>query len=133
MHFVRHDGGRPAHVADDVCDCTARAISIALERPYEEISAELLYVADRPCFESHRGLPSGAMRGYLHWLGWRFQAGDDKRLDFSVLPPGRLIVDLRKLAQRFPRHVAAVIDGTLFDLEDCRTGYVVGFYSRVGG
>lgn len=121
--LVLTDGGRSAAGFSGVAgDCATRAIAVAAERPYRLVYDELF--ARQARYVDRRGLPRrrasprpgvfhDVWRPYLAELGWRrvrpLRVGSVLRA--RDLPSGRLVVEL-------PRHLTAVIDGTVHDAFD---------------
>jgi hypothetical protein len=129
--FIRHDGGRAAAgYKGTASDCVCRAIAIATAQPYRQVYEALndAAQAERPG-RRRKGRRSGARTGvfkatyrrYLEGLGWHFTptmhigSGCRIHLRADELPPGRLIV-------KVSRHVVAVIDGVIHDLDDPSRG-----------
>lgn len=128
MNFIYHDGGRSAAgFRGSAGDCVCRAISIATGKPYAEVYGELNAEAkrERRGKRTGRGSRSSARDGvhkattarYLAALGWKWTptmgigAGCRVHLRADELPGGRLIVSLS-------RHLAAVINGAVYDTSD---------------
>lgn len=92
-------------------DCVMRAISIATEKPYEEIFNGLLIWA-----KEAKDLPDSkkVYKPFLHALGWKWKptmgigTGCKVHLKASELPKGRIICSVSK-------HLVAVIDGVIHD------------------
>jgi hypothetical protein len=138
MQFIYSDGGRKqAGFKGATGDCVTRAIAIAASRPYQEVYDGLnTYKASMRQTKRVRG--SSARTGvnkriygaYLKTRGWQWVptmgigSGCKVHLREGELPMGRLIV-------RLSGHLAAVIDGVLFDTMDCSrngTRCVYGYY-----
>jgi hypothetical protein len=132
MKFVYSDGGRSAAgFKGSAGDCVCRAISIATGRSYAEVYGELNAEArrERRGKRKGRGAKSSARNGvhkattarYLAALGWKWTptmgigTGCRVHLRADELPGGRLIVSLS-------RHLAAVVDGAIYDTEDPTRG-----------
>jgi len=126
MQFQYNDGGRSeAGYKGEVGDCVCRAISIATEKPYEEVYAELNVKAKEELTKSLGKKKSSARNGvrknlykkYLYELGWKWiptmeiGSGCKVHLRREELPFGRLIVKVSK-------HLVAVIDGVVCDTSD---------------
>jgi hypothetical protein len=141
--FVKDDGGRRrSGVArgrgrkGEAGDCAVRAIAIATRRPYREVhdaltlaavhhaaagrSAHARWARRRGVRALHadHGVAREVSGPYLEDLGWRYTStkelprGRGVHLRADELPRGRLIVQL-------PRHLVAVIDGVIHDVDDC--------------
>jgi hypothetical protein len=135
--WVKDDGGRSKSgipsAEKKVGDCVARAIAIATQRPYREVHDALVvrsvhHVATDNSsygkwtrrkggirhFDADHGCADEVYGPYLQSLGWKFTTtkGMKVHLRADALPPGRLIVHLR-------RHLAAVIDGVIHDTFNC--------------
>lgn len=141
IRFVADDGGRAAAgFRGGAGDCVTRAIAIATGLSYRE-AYDLVNEAGRA--ERHRegarrsaartGVQRTTTRSVMERLGlaWTptMQIGSGCRVHLRAdeLPSGRLIVRLSK-------HVAAVIDGTLYDTHDCSRGgtrCVYGYWQPV--
>lgn len=146
--FVQSDGGRAAAgYKGTVRDCVVRAIAIAARLPYRTAYEGLAACIKAQNAAKGEGLGrskalrrqpnsprDGVFRDYYHQyilsLGFRWTPtmaiGQGCRVHVRAdeLPPGRLIV-------KMTRHVAAVIDGVLYDLDDCSrngTRCVYGYY-----
>jgi hypothetical protein len=142
--FQYDDGGRAAAgYRGSAGDCVARAVAIAAALPYRDVYATLAAQTGRQRVSSREGKrPASARNGinvrrkwfkdYMQGLGFTWQAcmeigtGCMVHLRAEELPPGRLVVYLS-------RHVAAVIDGVLYDIHDCSregTQCVYGYWRR---
>jgi hypothetical protein len=148
--FVVDDGGRAAAgFVGDTGDCVTRAIAIAAELDYREVYDALhqgalndpklmarlqrRYGAQASRHASPRdGVFREVYDRYLQSLGWTWTptmtigSGCTVHLRADELPAGRLIVRLSK-------HLAAVVDGVVHDVEDCSregTRCVYGYWSR---
>jgi len=92
-------------------DCVARAISIATEKPYDEICNGLLIWA-----REAKDLPNSkkVYKAFLHAHGWKWKptmtigSGCKVHLKTSELPKGRIIC-------RVSKHLVAVIEGVIHD------------------
>ncbi len=129
--FVYSDGGRDAagcFKGKASGDCVTRAIAIAAELPYAVVYSAVNQAADRerPRGVKNRsnarsGVRKPTFRRYLESLGWTFVptmfigSGCQVHLRAGELPQGRLIVSLS-------HHLAAVVDGVLYDTHDCSRG-----------
>jgi len=140
IEYRYSDGGRAeAGYKGSTGDCVTRAIAIATELPYAQVYDALNELAgdERP---RARGRRSSARTGvrrpiydhFLKLLGWEWHptmqigSGCKVHLRADELPPGRLIV-------RLSRHIAAVIDGGLYDTHDSSrngTRCVYGIWSK---
>lgn len=138
MQFIYSDGGRKqAGFKGDTGDCVTRAIAIASARPYQEVY-DGLNAHKASMRQTKRVRGSSARTGvnrriydaYLKTRGWLWVPtmgigqGCKVHLRNGELPNGRLIV-------RLSGHLAAVIDGVLFDTHDCSRGgtrCVYGYY-----
>ncbi|QEG37711.1 hypothetical protein [Bythopirellula goksoeyrii] len=146
MPFVKHDGGRSdAGYRGKAGDYVIRAIAIAAGLSYLLVYAELRrrnehFRRTSRCRAARRMKSSTPRNGtnkrvydpYLLDLGftWTPTMGIGTGCRFHLhpdeLPTGRLVV-------RLSGHLAAVIDGTLYDTKDCSRGgtrCVYGFYQR---
>lgn len=127
MQFQFNDGGRSdAGYKGNAGDCVVRSIAIATGKPYQEVYdainaaavSERVGKRKRGKSSSRTGVYKGTTRKYLESLGWTWTptmligSGCKVHLRSDELPTGRLIVALSK-------HMAAVIDGVLHDLDDC--------------
>ena len=92
-------------------DCVMRAISIATEKPYDEIFNGLLIWA-----REIKDLPNSkkVYKPFLHAYGWKWKptmgigTGCKVHLKANELPKGRIICSVSK-------HLVAVIDGVIHD------------------
>lgn len=142
MRFVYDDGGRAAAGYTGTSgDCVVRAIAIATQIPYQIVynGINLAAVGERRgkrkrgVSSARNGVYKPTYRRFLHALGWSWQptmqigSGCTVHLRDNELPSGRLIVSVSK-------HLVAVLDGVLHDLDDpsrdgtrCVYGY---FYKK---
>jgi hypothetical protein len=123
MKFVYNDGGRfEAGYSYHVKDCVCRALSIISERPYREVQAELKRL-DPASPRGRAGYPK-----YLAARGFAYipvPKGEVVLLSPEELPSGRIIVAIKE-------HIAAVIDGVLYDTYDSSVNGTVrieGYYA----
>jgi hypothetical protein len=144
MRFVYDDGGRAAAgYKGTTGDCVCRAVAIATGKPYQEVYDALNEAAkvERPGAARHRrgrrssartGVFKATTRRYIESLSWQWVptmqigSGCTVHLRAEELPSGRLIVSLS-------RHIVAVINGVVHDLEDpCRDGTrcVYGYFTK---
>lgn len=120
-----NDGGRAtAGFKGSTGDCAARAIAIVTGRPYQEIYDRINELAqqERPRKGSRSSARTGVRntttRKLLAELGAEWVptmgigTGCTVHVAQNELPSGRLVVKLSG-------HVAAVIDGVLYDTHDC--------------
>lgn len=125
MRFVEHDGGRAAAgFRGSAGDCVTRAITIATEGDYREVYDALAgfrhALTGKPK-SAREGIPRKAYDAYLELVGWRWTPtmkigqGCTVHLRADELPSGRLIV-------RLSGHLAAVVDGVVYDTYDPRRG-----------
>ena len=116
IQFVQTDGGRSKYYrASSVGDCVTRAAALATGRDYKEVYDLIRRVTG----ESPRdGLTKEASRKAMEALGgvWHptmtIGSGCTVHLRADELPKGRLVVALSG-------HLAAVVDGVLYDNHDC--------------
>lgn len=150
IKFVKHDGGRAAAGYKGVTgDCVTRAICIATGFPYTIVYDRLaLGNASQRVSKHTKGRPSTGrataahgiwtkrkwFHDYMIELGFvwtptmKIGSGCKVHLRESELSKGRIIVSLS-------RHMAAVIDGILYDNYDCSregTRCVYGYYKFKG-
>lgn len=126
IEYRYSDGGRAeAGYKGSTGDCVARSIAIATELPYAHVYDALNELAGDER-QRARGRRSSARTGvrrrtydrFLKLLGWEWTptmqigSGCQVHLRADELPPGRLIV-------RLSGHIAAVVDGVLYDTYDC--------------
>lgn len=141
MKFEFNDGGRWAvGYKGSAGDCVARALAIALHRPYQEIYEDLNALATKERLGKRKRSKSNARTGvfkstykrYLLSRGWVWVPtmfigqGCKVHLRADELPAGRLIVSLSK-------HLTAVIDGVIHDTYDPSrdgTRCVYGYFIR---
>lgn len=129
MRWVYHDGGRAAAgFKGKTGDCVTRAIAIATGIPYRKVYDDLNELAklERPRngkkrSSSREGVFRRTYQRYLESLGWewvptmKIGSGCQVHMRAEELPSGRIIV-------RVSKHLAAVIDGVLYDTHDCSRG-----------
>jgi hypothetical protein len=133
MEYRRNDGGRAdAGFQGQTRDCVCRAISIALELPYDDVYLELRRLAKVHDENPRTGLSRAAYEPFLRMLGWtwhptmRIGSGCKVHLRAEELPRGRIIA-------RVSKHLVAVIDGVIQDTHDPSrdgTRCVYGYYSK---
>ena len=127
MKFQYNDGGRAAAGVGVCGDCVTRAIAVATQRPYQEISGALAarMSVQRVTKNSTRNpsVRNGVrvqrqwFKDYMASLGFRWVptmkvgGGCKVHLRESELPSGRLVV-------RVSRHCVAVLDGVIHDTHD---------------
>ena len=142
MEYVCCDGGRVgAGYKGTAGDCFVRAIAIATGEPYQDVYDEINALAaderprSRKRSSSRTGVWPHTAKRYLWARGWEWTptmhigSGCKVHMRADELPSGPLIVRLSK-------HVAAVIDGTVFDTHDPRrdgTRCVYGYFSPTKG
>lgn len=138
--FVEHDGGREASgfKGKSRGDCVTRAIAIATGKSYREVYDALNEQAkrERPRGKTKRssaanGVHRATYERYLFSLGFKFVplmgigTGCLVHVKADELPAqGRFVLSLSK-------HLAAWVDGKLFDTYDCSRGgtrCVYGYY-----
>jgi hypothetical protein len=140
--FVESDGGR--HDAGfkgkiQPGDCVCRAIAIATGKPYREVYDALNTKAkgsrkgSRKANSSARnGVHKELIKELLTEWGWEWVAlmgigtGCKVHLRADELPEGRIICSVS-------RHLVAVIDGVIYDVDDCSRGgtrCVYGYWTK---
>ena len=133
MEFNYNRGGYTRGSGLNRGDCVPRAITIATELPYQIVFDELqrrqtewriksnskkAYNKKPHRNKCYMGTYKEAYKPYLEELGWTWVPkmfigqGFKTYLRKEDLPPGRLIVSVRK-------HLTSVIDGVLNDTWDC--------------
>lgn len=141
MEFIKNDGGRKnSGHKGQTRDCVCRAISIATEIPYEKVYSDLNSLIEKEFPRTKQSIAGSSRTGvirfiyqkYLEELGWKwvptmkFGQGCTVHLRKEELPSGRIICRLSK-------HLAAVIDGVLYDTYDCSrdgTRCVYGYFTK---
>ena len=143
--FIEDDGGREAAgFKGKTGDCVTRAISIAMNREYEEVYAALSEGSKNQRVTKHSPQKASARNGvsvkrkwfkdYMAAQGWAYVptmtigSGCRVHLRADELPHGRLVVQVSK-------HYTCVIDGVLHDTWDCSregTRCVYGYWENVG-
>ena len=126
MEWEYTDGGRAdAGYRGSTSDCTTRAIAIITGRPYQEIYDIVNQYAKRERKSKTRTSKSSARTGVyratvkrilkdldFEWVPtMQIGSGCKVHLKASELPSGKIIVSLSK-------HLAAVIDGVVYDTHD---------------
>ena len=143
MKVIIDDGGRAAAGYKGMTgDCVCRAIAIAAEKPYQEIYDAINAVTAQTERRSKRhrgksnartGVYKSTERSLLRHMGWTWTptmgigTGCQVHLRDGELPVGRLIVALSK-------HLVAVIDGVIHDLDDPSRGgirCVYGYWQQI--
>jgi hypothetical protein len=132
IEWIENDGGRAeAGFKSQAGDCVCRAICITTGRPYGEVYDRLAegMATQRKTKRSgkntgKRSASNGVnttrkwFKDYMAELGFEWVptmqigSGCKVHLRKSELPAGRLVVSVSK-------HMAAVIDGVLYDTHDC--------------
>ena len=143
MEFNFDDGGREAAgYKGRAGDCVCRAVAIATGKPYQEVYDLINEIAKgERRGKRHRGKSSArngvykkTTRKLMEALGWtwtptmRVGQGCKVHLRADELPSGRLVVSVS-------RHLVAVIDGVIHDLNDCSRGgtrCVYGYWKEEG-
>ena len=134
MDYVHTDGGRAdAGFRGVTGDCVTRALSIATGIPYGEMYRTLGELAKARGEKAPRnGVTRKVYEPYLRSQGWvwvpamKIGTGCKIHLRDGELPAGRLIV-------RLSGHLAAVIDGVVYDNHDPRregTRCVYGYFRK---
>ena len=116
MKYAISDGGRAdAGFQGTTGDCAVRAVSIATGTPYKEVYDKLYALQGKT---PRKGVGRKHVQAYLDELGgWKWiptmgiGTGCKVHLKADELPSGTLIV-------RLSRHVAAVINHTVYDNHD---------------
>lgn len=138
--YVLDDGGREAAgYRGKADDCVVRAIAIAAEQPYQEVYDTVIRFAlyeremiGRKRSHARTGVRKVTTRRVMDHYGWKWTplmgigTGCKVHLLTDELPFGRIIVKLSK-------HVAAVINGVLYDTYDSSRGgtrCVYGYWSK---
>jgi hypothetical protein len=139
--FQYNDGGRrAARFKGSARDCVARAIAIAMQKPYKEVYDAMNNLGRLEYVGKHQRGKSSARSGvykktwhyYLKVHGWkwtptmRIGQGCRVHLRADELPTGRLIVQVS-------RHLVAVIDGVIYDTHDPSRGgtrCVYGYFQK---
>lgn len=125
-YFIRHDIGADQLQRDERGDCTVRALAKASGMSYEQAWQKLydLQGANRHCafriFEYLRKMP--ATMGVIRSFKFRAHRGTPRiklREFVENHPEGRYLVQVA-------HHVAAVVDGKLYDTWDCGRKCVYG-------
>lgn len=143
MRYAYNDGGRKeAGYKGHTRDCVVRAISIALEKPYQEVYDAMLDIKGgmrqtRRISKSHprKGVNKRIYNAYLKAQGWSWVAtmgigtGCRVHLRAEELPMGRIVA-------RVSKHLVAIVDGVIQDTHDCsRDGQrcVYGYWHKEQG
>lgn len=139
MKFIYNDGGRKeAGYKGTTGDCVVRAISIATQKPYQEIYDAINLLGEREHTgrrkrgksNARTGVYKYAIKKYMASIGWKWKptmfigSGCQVHLKEDELPKGRLLVTVS-------RHEVAVIDGVMHDTFDHSRGgtrCVYGYY-----
>jgi len=139
--FQYNDGGRKeAGYKGNTGDCGVRALSIALELPYQEVYDKVNELCKSERKSKTRSGKSNARTGIhnhtfkriaesygLKWNPTMFIGqGCKVHLKSEELPKGRIICNVSK-------HYVAVIDGVINDLDDCSregTRCVYGYFEK---
>lgn len=133
LRFEVNDGGRAdAGFKGRTTDCSCRAISIAMQRPYREVYDDLNAWGSQERISKRQrrqakgsartGVKMTTLRRYMDSLGWAWVptmhigSGTTVHLRDGELPMGRLIVRV------VSGHLCAVIDGVIHDTSDPSRG-----------
>jgi len=125
MKYEYNDGGRSeAGYKGSTGDCVVRAISIASQRPYEEVYELVNSYASNEYksrvskkSNARTGVRKNTVRKMMQDLGFvwtptmKVGSGCKVHLVESELPEGRLVV-------RVSKHITAVIDKVIYDTYD---------------
>jgi len=145
MRVVITDGGRAAagYKSATGGDCVARSIAIVTGLPYAAVYNRLAMETGnqhrskrtgKRGYTAHEGINTGRkwFKDYMRELGFVWTptmaigSGCTVHLRASELPPGRLIVSIRK-------HYTVVVDGVIHDTYDPARGgsrCVYGYWSK---
>lgn len=128
--WVYDDGGRAAAgFKGETGDCVTRAITIATGASYRSIYNALKQASG---LSPRDGMERSIYQPFLAYMGWSWQptmqigSGTTVHLKADELPGGRLIV-------RVSKHMCAVIDGVIHDIDDPSRGgtrAVYGFFYK---
>ena len=140
MNWVYDDGGRiEAEYKGFVGDCVVISISIVTGKPYKEIYSSINLLSKDERIGKHKSTKSSSRNGvykftyarYMKSIGYKWVptmsigSGCTVHLKKDELPEGNLLVKLSK-------HITAVIDGVIHDLENpsreetrCVYGYFI--------
>lgn len=130
MNWVYNDGGRSKYFkAENVGDCSIRAIAIAMNKDYKEVYNALKKLnGGKSCRD---GTPKKIDKKYISQNGWTWTptmsigSGCKVHLNADELPNGTLIVSVSK-------HLVCVKDHVIYDTYDCSrdgTRCVYGYWS----
>lgn len=114
LPWVYDDGGRSEVFKGTAGDCVTRALAIGEAIPYLDAYNALWSLGGKT---PRDGVPRKVYQTLLTLWGWQWVptmaigSGTTVHLATGELPPGRLIT-------RLSRHLAAVIDGVVYDTED---------------
>lgn len=131
MKFIYNDGGRSKYFkANNVGDCSVRAIAIATGKDYLEVYNDLKKLNNgKSC---RNGTPKNVDKSYLKSIGWKrtptmlIGQGCTTHLCEDELPSGTLIVQVSK-------HLTCIKDKVIYDTYDCSrngTRCVYGYWSK---
>lgn len=136
--FMYNDGGRElAGYKGKTSDCVVRAIAIATGKSYQEVYSAINTLAQDERTGSSKsnartGVRKQTYKEYLKSLGWKWTPtmfigqGCKVHLRADELPGGTIIASLS-------RHLAAVIDGVIYDTSDPSrdgTRCVYGYHTK---
>lgn len=122
--FIYHDGGRSmAGYRGFAGDCGTRAAAIVLNKPYREVYKEFNKLGKKErssWIREIRGKSSGGngiwlstLKKYMFWHGFVWVPVNCRlHLRGDELPKGRLLL-------RISKHYTAMVDGILYDNQDC--------------
>ena len=126
MNVIYTDGGRrEAGYKGDAGDCVVRAIAITCQKSYqdvydlvnEEAKKERITKRNKTRSSARTGVSKSTTKRVMKRLGYEWVptmtigSGCRVHLRADELPSGKIIVNLSK-------HVAAVIDGEIYDTHD---------------
>ena len=132
MEWVYDDGGRSQYFKGEAGDCVCRAIAIATGQDYKDTYRDLAALNKKRYGKrsARNGIDRKDIHTYLQDRGFTWHptmgigTGCKVHMRKSELPSGRLVCSLSG-------HVAAVIDGVLYDTYDstrCGTRCVYGYW-----
>jgi hypothetical protein len=143
LPFVYDDGGRAAAgYKGETGDCVTRAIAIATGLDYQTVydlvneagKAERPRKRQKNRSSARTGVYKPTTRSLLDWLGWtwvpQMGIGTGCQVHLAV---GELPVHTGTLIVKLSRHIAAVVDGKVHDINDPGRGgtrCVYGFWHK---
>lgn len=119
MQYIKHDGGRSQHYGKKKTgDCVVRAIALATDGDYKQVFTDLCAISQPLGLFANDNL---VWHQYLKNLGWQ---------EIKLKRPWSKVqdLDIHTGIVVIQRHIAAIVQGDLYDTGDCRTSTVYSYW-----